>query len=134
MRILVHRILSMFMILALGLWVSGLALAAAPDHVVSTTQLRQAVATQAQIRQENVAKVRTVFSTPRAERALKSAHLNPVRVRKAVSTLSDQELARLASESDKYQKDFAAGALTNLQITYILIALGTAIIVLIAAR
>ena len=50
--------------------------------------------------------------------------------------MSDEDLARLAAQSEKLQKDVAAGALTNQQITYILIALGTAVIILVivAAR
>jgi len=38
-------------------------------------------------------------------------------------------LARLASQTDKVQRDIAAGALTNTQITYIIIALATALLV-----
>jgi len=45
--------------------------------------------------------------------------------------LSDEELARLAARTEKVRKDFAAGALTNQQITYIIIALATALIVVI---
>ena len=41
---------------------------------------------------------------------------------------------KLAAQTRQIQNDFAAGALTNQQITYILIALGTAVIVLIAVR
>jgi len=39
--------------------------------------------------------------------------------------------ARLAARTEKVRKDFAAGALTNQQITYIIIALATALIVVI---
>ena len=46
----------------------------------------------------------------------------------------DEELARLAARTDKVQRDMAAGALTNQQITYILIALGTAVLVLILVK
>ena len=45
-----------------------------------------------------------------------------------------QELAKLAQQTRHVQNDFAAGVLTNQQITYILIALATAVIVLIAVR
>lgn len=86
------------------------------------------------MRQQNVAKVQKFFSSRQAEQALKSAHLDPVQIKDAVPSLSDQELARLAARADKAQKNFAAGSLTNQQITYILIALGTAVVVLIATR
>jgi hypothetical protein len=106
-------------------------LLAAQNHVVSPAELQQATASVARTRQQNITKVEKFFSSERAAKALKSAHLDPTQIKKAVPSLSDQELARLASRADKAQKDFAAGALTNQQITYILIALGTAIIVLI---
>jgi len=48
-----------------------------------------------------------------------------------IEDLPDEELARLAARTEKVRKDFAAGALTNQQITYIIIALATALIVVI---
>ena len=109
-------------------------LAAAQDHIVSPAELQQATAAAARTRQQNVDKVEKFFSSEQAKKALKSAHLDSVQIKRAVPTLSDGELARLASRADKAQKDFAAGALTNQQITYILIALGAAVIVLIAVH
>jgi hypothetical protein len=106
-------------------------LSAAQNHVVSPAELQQATASAARTRQQNITKVEKFFSTEQAAKILKSAHLDPVQIKKAVPTLNDQELARLASRADRAQKDFAAGALTNQQITYILIALATAVIVLI---
>jgi hypothetical protein len=108
--------------------------AATPNHVVSPAELQQATASVARTRQQNITKVEKFFSSEQAEKSLKSAHLDPVQIKNAVPSLSDQELARLASRADKAQKDFAAGALTNEQITYILIALGAAVIVLIAVH
>jgi hypothetical protein len=109
-------------------------LLAAQSHIVSPAELQQAAVSVARTRQQNITKVEKFFTSERAEKALKSAHLNPVQIKKAVPSLSDQELARLASRADKAQKNFAAGALTNQQITYILIEIGTAIVVLIATR
>ena len=106
-------------------------LLAVEKHVVSPAELQQATASAAHTRQQNIDKVEKFFSTEQAAKALKSAHLDPVQIKKAVPTLNDQELARLASRADHAQKDFAAGALTNQQITYILIALATAVLVLI---
>jgi hypothetical protein len=106
-------------------------LLAAQNHVVSPAELQQATASVAHTRQQNITKVEKFFSSGRAPKALKSAHLDPTQIKKAVPSLSDQELARLASRAEKAQKDFAAGALTNQQITYILIALATAVIVLV---
>jgi hypothetical protein len=118
----------------LSLLVCGLLLALparmpAESHVVSTAQLRQTVNATAQARQAQVSKVETFFSSPRVEKTLRAAHLDPVQIRTAIPQLSDLELARLSSQTDKIQRDFAAGSLTNQQITYILIAVGTALLV-----
>lgn len=125
------RILIASLICALTFVFQAPLLAATQNHVVSPVELQQATASAARSRQQNIDKVEKLFSSAQAEKALKSAHLDAVQVKKAVPTLSDQELARLAQRADKAQKDFAAGALTNQQITYILIALATAVIVII---
>lgn len=108
----------------------------AQQHVVSSADLRRDAAAAAQVRQSNQAKVLKFFSSEQAKKALKSASLPYERVEKAVSQLSDEELARLAARTDKVQNDFAAGALNNQQVTYIIIALATAVLILIlvAAR
>jgi hypothetical protein len=128
------RILTTFLVCALTFAFQSPLLAAAENHVVSPAELQQATASAARTRQQNIDKVEKFFSSEQSEKALKSAHLDAVQIKKAVPTLSDQELARLATRADKAQKDFAAGALTNQQITYILIAIGAAVIVLIAVR
>jgi hypothetical protein len=119
---------------AVGLALQVPALSAAQDHVVSPSELQQAAASKARTRQQNIAQVQSFVSSQPVQKAMKTARLDPVQVRKAVPTLSDAELARLASQSAKAQKDFAAGALTNEQLTYIAIALAAAVIVLIATH
>ena len=131
MRSSTSRILIASLVCALTFTLQTSLLAASQNHVVSPAELQQATTAVARTRQQNIANVQKFFSTEKAEKALKSAHLDPVQVKNAVPSLSNQELARLASRADKAQKDFAAGALTNQQITYILIALATAVIVLI---
>lgn len=118
----------------LGFLLLAPSLVAAENHVVSRADLQQATLSVARTRQQNITQVEKFFSSKRAEKALKSAHLDPVQIKNAVPSLSNQELARLASRAEKAQKNFAAGALTNTQITYILIALGTAVVVLIAVH
>ena len=120
-----------FTFLALGLLIQAPVLTPAQDHVVPSAELRDATVRQARARKENLSKVEKFFSNPRVRKAVKSAHLDPVRIQKAVPALSDQELARLASQSEKVQKDFAAGALTSEQLTYAVIALAAAVIVII---
>ncbi len=109
---------------------------AADDHVVKPAELRAAVVEAARARQNNLSRVRSFFSSEPAARVLKNTPLDPIKIERAVSQLDDQELARLAARADQIQKDFAAGALTTQQLTYIVIALATAVIILIivAAR
>ncbi len=128
------RILITSLVAVLAFAVQSPLAAATRNHVVSPAELQQATASTASTRQQNIARVEKFFSSEQSEKALQSAHLNPVQIKKAVPSLSDQELARLASRADKAQKDFAAGALNNQQITYILIAIGAAVIVLIAVH
>ena len=108
----------------------------AGEHIVPAPDLRQAVRTAAQARQGNLAKVEKFFSSEPAKQALETVKLDPSMVSYGISFLSDEELARLATKSEKMQNDIAAGALNNQQITYILIALATAVIILVivAAR
>ncbi|PYU31239.1 MAG: hypothetical protein DMG28_15940 [Acidobacteria bacterium] len=105
--------------------------ALAQEHVVSPADLHRDILAAAQAREGNQDKVLKFFSSDQAKKALQSANLPYERVQKAVSQLSDEELARLAARTEKVRKDFAAGALTNQQITYIIIALATALIVVI---
>ncbi len=106
----------------------------AQEHVVSSADLQKDVAKAAQVRQDRIAKIQKFLSTDQARTALKAANVDYDVVRNGVSTLSDDELARLSARADQAQKDFAAGALTNEQLTYIIIALAAAVIVLIAVH
>ena len=106
------------------------------DHIVPAPDLHQAVRAAAQARQDHLTKLDKFFSTEPARKALETVKLDPAKVSQALTLLSDDDLARLAAQSEKMQNDVAAGSLTNQQITYILIALGTAVIILVivAAR
>lgn len=106
------------------------------DHIVPAPDLHQAVRTAAQSRQDNLAKLDRFFASEPARKALETVKLEPVKVSRSLTLLSDEELANLAARSDKLQSDVAAGSLSNQQITYILIALATAVLILVivAAR
>lgn len=134
LRSSICRMLIISLVCVAGLLPGIPSLLAVQSHVVSRAELEQAVLSASRTRSENLKKVEKFFSSSAADRALKSAHLDPVQIKKAIPSLSDQELARLASRADKAQEDFAGGALTNQQITYIIIALATAVIVLIAVH
>lgn len=102
----------------------------AEDHVVPAAELHKQVRSAVRTRASDLAKVKRFLSSEAAAKALKGARLDPASLQKAVPFLSDEELARLASQTEKIQQDFAAGALNNQQLTYIIIALATAVIVL----
>jgi hypothetical protein len=106
----------------------------AQTHVVSPETLQDDVAKASLARQSNLQKLDHFFSSPSAQASLKSAHMDPKRVKKAVRELSDADLAEFAARTDAAQHEFAAGALTNQQITYILIALATAVIILVIVK
>ncbi|HYG97698.1 MAG TPA: hypothetical protein VD837_01110 [Terriglobales bacterium] len=103
----------------------------ADNHIVTKNELQQQMATAARERQAKVDRVQQFFGSATAQKALKASAIDYKRVQNAVAQLDDSELSQLAAKTDKAQQDFAAGALTNQQITYILIALATAVIVLI---
>jgi hypothetical protein len=102
----------------------------AQDHVVSDADLRRAVAQASEARQRNCAQVQRFFSREPVRKVLKSARLDPTKIERAIPALSDEELARLAARTNKVETDIAGGALTNEQLTYIVIALATAVVVI----
>ena len=103
----------------------------AEDHVVSPPDLRKAAAVASQVREANLNKVEKFFSSVPAQKALKRADIDRSKVQRAVSTLSDEELSRLAQRTDQVQQEIAAGSLSNQDLTYIVIALAAAVFVLI---
>jgi len=107
---------------------------AAQSQAVSPSELQKAMSEAARNRQKNRDDVQAFFSSEPVRLALKTGKVHYQRVQKAVATLSPDELARLASRTNQLQRDFAAGALTNQELTYIVIALAAAVIVLIAVK
>lgn len=109
-------------------------LAEGAAHVVSPSDLQQAAVQASTVRQQNVDKVREFFSSERADKALRSAHMNPEQVKNAVATLDDAELAQLASRVQKAQKDFAAGSLSDRDLIVILVVVAVLILIIVAVR
>ncbi len=60
--------------------------------------------------------------------------MNPEQVRTAVSTLNDQELARLASRADKAQADFAGGRLEDRDLLIIIVAIAALVLLIVAVH
>ena len=120
--------------LLLSMVVPGMAAAAAEDHVVPISELHHDAAAVTQTREANLAKAERFFRSEPVEKALHSFKMDGDQVMKAVPMLSDAELVQLSSRIDSAQTDFAAGALDNEHITYIIIALAVAVIVLVLVR
>lgn len=106
----------------------------AETHIITPSDLQKEAVTASQARSRNLATVKGFLSSERAQKALKSAHLDPEQVKTAVSSLSDQELAQLAARSQKAQADFAAGNLSDRDLIVILIAIAALILIIVAVR
>lgn len=106
----------------------------AQGHVVTPADLQKEVVTASQARQHNLEAVQQFLSTPTAEKAMRSAQVDPRQVKTAVSTLSDQELARLAARADKAQADFAAGRIEERDLILIILAIVVLVLVIVAVR
>lgn len=120
------------------LLVVGFAFFAAPtqciladDHAVSAADLHQALVDSVNTRQTNVETVQQFFKSDVVQKTLGHQVVNAAKVEKAIPLLNDEELSRLASQCRQVESDISAGSLTNQQITYILIALATAVIILV---
>lgn len=107
---------------------------AAQIHVVSPGDLQKETVAASQARGRNLQTVTQFLSSERAQKTLKSAHIDPTRVRAAVSTLSDEELAQLASRSAKTQVDFAAGRLEDRDLLLIILAIAALVLVIVAVH
>src|SRR5262245_41976070 len=88
----------------------------AGDHVVSTSDLQQEILKASESRQANLAKVQEFFSSQSAQKALSDSKIDLSKIKSAIPLLSDEELARLAAQTGKIQKDVAGGVLSNQQI------------------
>lgn len=107
---------------------------AAQAHVVSPADLQKDTIAATQARQRNLQAVTQFFSSEKAQKALRSAHMDPAQVKTAVSSLSDQELAQLASRSTKAQADFAAGRIEDHDLLVILVAIAALVLIIVAVR
>ncbi len=106
----------------------------AQNHVVSPADLQHQAVAASQVRQHNLDTVQNFLSTPVAEKAMKSAKVDPQQVKTAVSTLNNDELAQLAAKADKAQADFAAGNLTEHDLILIILAIVVLVLIIVAVR
>ena len=106
----------------------------AQTHVVSPSDIHKELVNAAQTRRENQQKVKGLFSSNETRKAMEAAKISPEKVDAAVSTLSDEELARLAARADKLDKDFAAGRLSDRDLLIILVGIAALILIIVAVR
>ena len=107
---------------------------AAQIHVISPADLQKEIITASEVRQHNLQTLTQFLSSERAQKALKSAHMDSNHVKTAVSSLSDQELARLASHAAKAQADFVGGRIDDHDLLIILVALAALVVIIVAVR
>jgi hypothetical protein len=117
--------------LVLAIILPAMSMLAQENHVVPLADLHRDAAAATDSRQANLATLERFITSETAQKALQSVKLDGNQIKTALPLLGDEELAKLASRANQAQADFAAGALNNQQITYILIALATAVIILV---
>jgi hypothetical protein len=108
--------------------------AIAQDHVVAPSDIQRDVAASSSVRQKNQAQLENFVSSPEAQRAMKSAHLDANQVKNAIPNLNDVELADLSARSEKAQADFSAGKMSDRDLIIILIAIVALILIIVAVR
>jgi hypothetical protein len=108
--------------IALGLTVAPSQIAAQDkNHVISLEELKSDAAKPSQTRQTNEADVRHLLQTEAGQEALKTAKVDYAKVDKAISQLSDDDLATVAEKSRQADHDFAAGGLSQTLIIVIVL-------------
>src|SRR5215467_236581 len=106
----------------------------AQTHVVSQADIHKELVNTAQTRQKNLEKTRRLFSSDETRKAMESAKMSPEKVDAAISMLSDDELARLASRADKIDQDFAAGRLDNRDLLFVILGVAALVLIIVAVR
>jgi hypothetical protein len=94
---------------------SGTAVASAADeHVVPLTELHDKARSASESRTRNIEDIQRVLSYPAAAVALEKNNVNQDQMRRAVPTLSDAELARLADRARASEKDVQGGLIVGI--------------------
>jgi Flp pilus assembly protein TadB len=106
----------------------------AQTHVVSPSDIHKELVNTAQTREKNLEKTRRLFSSDETRKAMEAAQISPEKVDAAVSTLSDEELARLAARADNLDKDFAAGRISDRDLLIIILGIAALVLIIVAVR
>jgi hypothetical protein len=108
--------------------------AMAQNHVVSSSDIQKDVAAASTSREKEVAQLESFFSSPQAQKAMKSVHATYQQVEAAIQQLNSDDLARLSARSEIAQKDFAAGRLADRDLIIIALAILALILIIVAVR
>jgi len=108
--------------------------AMAQNHVVSSSDIQKDVAAASTSREKEVAQLESFFSSPQAQKAMKSVHATYQQVDAAIQQLNSDDLARLSARSEIAQKDFAAGRLADRDLIIIALAILALILIIVAVR
>jgi len=111
-----------------------LAQSQADKHVVSLGELNKDAAGPMQARRANEADIRQLFATVDGQKALKSANVEYAKIDSAVSSMSDEDVARISSRARELNRDFAGGSLTDHDLLVILIVVLIVVILIVVLR
>lgn len=103
-------------------------------HVVSLGELNRDAAGPAEARRANEAEIRHLFATVDGQKALKTANVEYAKIDQAVSSMSDEDVARISSRAREIDRDFSAGNLSDHDLLLILIIALIVIILIVVLR
>lgn len=86
----------------------------AEEHLVPLDELHKELHSASAERARHIADLERVLSYPAAAQALEKYHVSQPQMRAAVATLSDAELARLASRARASEKDVQGGLIVGI--------------------
>jgi hypothetical protein len=111
-----------------------LAQSEADKHVVSLGELNKDSAGPSEARRTNEAEIRQLFATVDGQKALKSANVDYAKIDRAVSSMSDEDVARISTRARELNQDFAGGNLTDHDLLVILIVVLIVVILIVVLR
>src|SRR3984957_3379491 len=104
------------------------------QHVVSLGELNKDAARPAETRRANEAEIRQLFATVDGQKALKSANVDYAKIDRAVSSMSDEDVARISSRARELDRDLGGGNLTDHDLLVILIVVLIVVILIVVLR
>jgi len=134
MKKIVSRAVEFLFVLLLGVVLATPQDVFAQNHVVASSDLQKDVAAASASRHRNLAKLEGFLSSTEAQQAMKSVHIKYRQIKNAIPQLDDDDLALLAARSEKAQKDFAAGKISDRDLLIIIVAVVALVLIIVAVR